>query len=115
LKFEQPEEFCAMLSYTIDDTITDPLLCSVDVTIDFGDQKRWLIFITPQLLATVGDWVEGTRVRMHLGERHVVIVSELSAAIIDAVLRQLHSAGKLKDRSLPLIGRSGCDSSTEVM
>jgi hypothetical protein len=54
------------------------------------------------LLASVGDWVEGTRVRLHLGERHMIVVSELSAEVIDAVLRQLHAAGELEDRTLPL-------------
>ena len=90
-----------VLPYTIDDAITDTLTCSVEVTIDFGSHKRWLYFVTPQLLASVGDWVPGTRVRRHLGERHMIVVSELSAAVIDAVLRQLHAAGELERRTLP--------------
>ena len=72
------------------------------MTVDFGGCKRWLFFATPQLLASVGDYVEGTRVRLHLGERHMVVVSELSAAVIDAVLRQLHADGELESRTLPL-------------
>ncbi len=91
-----------MLPYSIDDEITDPLTCSVEVTIDFGSYKRWLFFATPQLLASVGNWVLGTQVHLHLGERHMVIVSELSAAIIDAVLRQLHADGELESRTLLL-------------
>jgi hypothetical protein len=74
----------------------------VEVTIDFGGSKRWLFFATPQLLASTGDWVPGTRVRLHLGEQHMVVVSELSEAIIDKVLRQLHAAGELENRTLPL-------------
>jgi hypothetical protein len=91
-----------MLRYTIDDHIADPLTCSVEVTIDFGGRKRWLFFATPQLLTSVGDLVEGTRVRMHLGERHMIVVSELSEAIIDKVLRRLHADGELEGRTLPL-------------
>lgn len=91
-----------MLSYTIDDEITDPLACSVEVTIDFGEQKRWLFFATPQLLASVGDRVAGTQVRVHLGERHMIVVSELSTAIVDAVLRELHTTGELESRTLAL-------------
>ena len=91
-----------MLPYTIDDEITEPLTCSVEVTIDFGGRKRWLFFATPQLLASVGDRVEGTQVRVHLGERHMIVVSELSAAVIDAVLRQLHAEGELESRTLAL-------------
>ena len=91
-----------MLPYTIDDSITNPLTCSVEVTIDFGGRKRWLFFTTPQLLASVGDYVEGTRVRLHLGELHMVIVSELNAAIIDQVLRHLYAIGELERRTVAL-------------
>ena len=91
-----------MPPYTIDDEISVPLTCSVEVTIDFGSRKGWLFFATPYLLASVSYFVEGTRVRLHLGERHMVVVSELSAPIIDAVLRQLHADGELEGRTLPL-------------
>ena len=91
-----------MLPFTIDDPITDPLACSVEVTIDFGGRKRWLFFATPQLFASVGDMVDGTHVRLHLGERHMIVVSELSAGVIEVVLRQLHEAGELESRTLPL-------------
>ncbi len=91
-----------MLPYTIDDPITDPLIDTVEVTIDFGDQRRWLFFITPQLLASAGDFVEGTGIRLHLGEKHMVVVSVLSEAVIDRVLRSLYAAGELMGRTLPL-------------
>jgi hypothetical protein len=91
-----------VVPYTIDDPITDPLTCSVEVTIDIDGQKRWLFFATPQLLASVGDFVEGTRVRFHLGERHMVVVSELSEPIIRAVLSRLQADGELVSRTLPL-------------
>jgi len=92
-----------MLPYTIDDTITDPLRDTVEVTIDFGSgRKRWLFFITSQQLAAVGDWIEGTRIRLHLGERHMIVVGELSESVIDKVLRLLHTSGELEARTLPL-------------
>ena len=91
-----------VLTYTIDDPITDPLIDAVEVTVNFGGSKRWLFFITPQQLELAGDWVEGTQVRLHLGERHMVIVSSLSEEIIDKVLRQLVAEGDLENRTLPL-------------
>ena len=91
-----------MLPYTIDDEITEPLTCSVEVTINFGGRKRWLFFATPQLLASVGDRVENTQVRLHLGERHMIVISEVSTTIIDAVLRQFHDTGELESRTLAL-------------
>lgn len=91
-----------MLPYTVDDPITDPLTCSVEVTIDFGGRKRWLFFATPQLLSSVGDWVPGTQVRLHLGERHMIVVSDISPVVIDAVLRHLEAEGELEARTAPL-------------
>jgi hypothetical protein len=91
-----------VLPYSINDPITDPLTSSVEVTIDFRGHKRWLFFATPQLLATAGDWIEGTQVRLHLGERHMVMVSELSEAVVEKVLHQLHVTGELESRTLPL-------------
>ncbi|MUV15679.1 hypothetical protein [Noviluteimonas gilva] len=90
-----------MYSYTIDDAIESPMTCTVDVTIDFPSGKRWLFFATPELLATVGDFVEGSQVRVHLGEKHMIVVSELTPAVIDAVLRDLMRQGDLERRTLP--------------
>jgi hypothetical protein len=81
-----------VIQYTVDDPITDPLTCSVEVTVEFEGQKRWLFFVTPQLLASVRDFVEGTQVRLHLGEGHMVVVSELCESVIDNVLRSRYNA-----------------------
>jgi hypothetical protein len=94
-----------MLPYSIDDPITEPLAHSVEVTVDFGGgRKRWCLFVTPYLLASVGDWVEGTHVRLHLGVPNMIMVSELNTEIIDRVLHQLYAAGDLESHTLPLDG-----------
>ena len=93
----------SILPYTIDDPIADPLSACVEVTVDFDDgHKRWCFFATPVALASCGDWVEGTQVRLHLGVPHMIIVSELNEGIIDRVLRQLHARGELKAHTAPL-------------
>ena len=91
-----------MLSYTLDDSIEMPLTTSVEVTIDFPNGMRWLFFVTPELLASSGDFVENTKSRLHLGERHMIVVSEISLAIIESVLRNLAASGDLESRTLPL-------------
>jgi hypothetical protein len=91
-----------MLQYTIDDLIELPLQTSVEVTIAFPTGKRWLFFVTPELLNRVGDLVDGSTARVHLGELHMIVVSELSAEIIDAVLRDLHQDSELERRTLPI-------------
>lgn len=89
--------------YTIHDPITRPLTSAVEVTLDCGGgHRRWCFFFTPEALAACGDWVEGTRVRMHPGVPHMIVVSELSEDIIDRVLRQLHAEGRLEAHTLAL-------------
>ena len=91
-----------MLSYTVDDPISLPLQTSVEVTIDFPSGPRWLFFTTPDLLERVGDTVGNSSVRVHLGEQHMVIVSDISMEIIDSVLRQLSADGELEKRTIAL-------------
>ncbi|WP_156397983.1 hypothetical protein [Duganella sp. Root336D2] len=91
-----------MFQYTIDDSIELPLQTSVEVTISFPSGKRWLFFVTPELLNRVGDVVEGSTAKVHLGELHMIVVSELSVPIIDSVLRELHRTGELERRTLAL-------------
>jgi hypothetical protein len=91
-----------MLPYAIDDLLERPLQTSVEVTITFPAGKRWLFFVTLELLNRVGDFVDGSTARVHLGELHMIVVSELTAEIIDSVLRDLHRNGELERRTLPL-------------
>jgi hypothetical protein len=91
-----------MFPYHIDDSTESPQITSVEVTIDFPTEKRWLFFCTPELLASVGDFVEGTETRIHLGERHMIVVGTINPEIIDTVLRQLAASGELLHRTLPL-------------
>jgi len=91
-----------ILSYTIDDEIDLPLQTSVEVTIELPMGKRWLFFVTPELLANVGDFIHGTDARVHLGEKHMIVVSKLSIDTIDSVLRQLEKDCELEGRTLPL-------------
>lgn len=91
-----------MLAYTIDDSIESPLQTSVEVTIQLPSGPRWLFFTTPQLLHDVGDFVDEGGTRIHLGELHMIVVSEINADVIDSVLRSLETAGELERRTLPL-------------
>jgi hypothetical protein len=93
-----------MYKYTIDDEITLPLASSVGVTIEFPAGKRWLFFDTPELLSSVGDFASGTHARLHLGEKHMIVASEISKQVIDSVSEQLALSGKLEARSVPLSG-----------
>jgi hypothetical protein len=99
-----PDKGAAVLrSYRIDDDIRTAGQAAVEVTVTLADeQRRWCFFITPAALATAGDFVEGTEVRIHLGEPHMIVVSELSRDVVERVLRQLEIGGELVRRTLPL-------------
>jgi len=90
-----------LLNYTID----DPLDAhgGIEVTIEFpGGEKRWCFFITPESLRAVGDHVPGSEVRYHIGERHMIVIAELSAELVDAVLKDLDRRQLLERHTLRL-------------
>ena len=91
-----------MLSYTIDDAIECASQDSVEVTIDFPHGKRWLFFVTAEQLGRVGDTVDESSVRVHFGELHMIVVSEITPKIIDSVLRRLAVDGELERRTVAL-------------
>ena len=99
----------AMLrSYTIDDNLPTAHCGAIEVTVVLTDERRrWCFFMTTGALAAVGDFVPGTEVRWHLGERHMIVVSELSRNIIERVLRELEASGELESRTLPLRTSAG--------
>lgn len=92
-----------MIRYHIDDSIKEPLTHSVEVTVELNGKKRWCFFMTPELLASVGDLVEGTDARVHLGVPQMIVVSELNEDIIDRVLRELYQKGDLEKHTVPIV------------
>ena len=92
-------------SYRIDDDLAGADTSAVEVSVTLADERRrWCFFMTPAALAACGNFVEGTDVRMHLGEQHMIVVSDLTVDVIERVLRQLDAAGELERRTLPLDG-----------
>jgi hypothetical protein len=51
--------------------------------------------MTPSALATVGDRVNGSEVRVHLGVPHMIVVSEISQGLIERILRRMEADGEL--------------------
>ena len=69
--------------------------------------------MTPSALANAGDFIDGTDIRIHFGEPHMIIVTDITPDIIEKVLRTLESDGELLRRTLPLrvSGRSDAPAS----
>ena len=87
-------------SFQLVDPVDEPEQGAVEVAVHLDDgSDRWCFFFDPQRLALVGDLVEGTTVRVHLGVRNMIVVSELTEDIIDRVLRQLDNEGLLLEHT----------------
>ncbi|NNF57973.1 MAG: hypothetical protein HKN04_06995 [Rhodothermaceae bacterium] len=96
-----------MQSFRIEDPLDQPSQGAVEVVVTMDDgSERWCCFFDPDRLALVGDLVEGTTVRLHLGVQHMIVVSELSQEIIERVLRQLDGNGELLNHTLAVSGRA---------
>lgn len=89
-------------SFEIHDPLDKPEQGAVEVIVRLNDgTSRWCFFFDPERLALVGDWVDGTKVRLHPGVPHMIVVSDLSEDIIGRVLRQLDAAGSLLEHTRP--------------
>ena len=94
-------------SFRIEDPLDRPEQGAVEVVVKLDDgSERWCLFLDPERLALVGDRVEGTEVRLHLGVPHMIVASELSEEIIERVLRQLDGSGDLLTHTLAISGRA---------
>ena len=70
---------------------------SVEVVITFDTgERRWCFFITPSSLERCGDLVDGFPARYHIGVAHMIVVSIMSAPIIESVLHELDARGELE-------------------
>ncbi len=92
-----------LTGYRLDDPITLAQEHPIEVTVELsnGDQ-RWCIFATPSVLANCGDWINGTQVPFHYGNRHVIIAGELSEDLIGRMLQHIDNQGCLVECTLPL-------------
>jgi hypothetical protein len=83
-------------TYNIQDDLALADQIGIEVTVTLTDGRLgWCFFMTPSALATAGDWVDGTEVRVHPGVPHMIVVSEISQEIIERVLRRLEADGEL--------------------
>lgn len=93
-----PEPPPRLLRWKLDDPIEDPLCDWIDVSFDLEGEARWVAFVTPAFLARQlpqsGDpcWVQ----------ENMVVVMEISEAIIAHCLQHLLEQGELASHSRSL-------------
>lgn len=89
-------------SIEIEDPIDLHKTMAIEVSILTSDkERRWCFFLTPEGMAACGDFIEGTKVRFHYGASHLILVSEISAQIIEAALKNLEKNGMLQQCTIP--------------
>ncbi|HEX2203983.1 MAG TPA: hypothetical protein VHG91_11820 [Longimicrobium sp.] len=87
----------------VDDDLADADRRGMEVRVTLPDgSQRWCFFMTPAALASCGDWVPGTEIPMHRGERHMFIVGACTEEIIARVLHEAARDGELLSRTRPL-------------
>jgi hypothetical protein len=95
-------DLSVLKSYEIEENLWTAGHGSVEVTVTLADgQRRWCLFMTPDTLAASGTAIDGTGARVLFPELHVITVSELSATVIERVLRKIEEGEELLRRTLP--------------
>ncbi len=85
-----------VISYVEIDVPTNQTNHAVEVYVTLTDgKKRWCFFHSPETVRNCGDLLNGTKVRIHYGAKHMIIVSELSKDVIRQTLNQIDAAGEI--------------------
>jgi len=88
-------------SINIEDSIEAHTTRAIEVVVEMNDDtKRFCFFLTPQGATNCGDFIEGTKARIHYGALHVFTVSDISRAIIESVIKETESKGELLERTI---------------
>lgn len=102
--FDQSERSVPLLTaFHLDDAIRPDEDLPIEVTVELSNgERRWCIFATPSALASCGDWVEGTKIPFHYGNRHVIVSRELSEDLVGRILNYIDAQGELVECTLLL-------------
>lgn len=92
------------LTFSLDDDLETQDAGAIEVTLHMADgSRRWCYLMTPTALASCGDRLDGTTVRIHYGAPHMIVVAgRLTEDIVDRVLRRMARAGDIEKCSQAL-------------
>ncbi len=84
-------------SFNIDDDVHGTETGAIEITVSLLDgRKRWCFFMIPAAFHAAGDWIDGTQIRLHYGAPHMIVVSDISADVIERALRYIDVRGELE-------------------
>lgn len=95
-----------LVAFEIEDDLAAADRGAIEVRLHMTDGRdRWCFFMTPSAFKSCGDWVPGTRVRVHLGVAHMIVVSEIDEEVVRRTLEDLDQRGEIANHSLDLTTR----------
>src|SRR5689334_17939446 len=94
-------------SFTIESDLAIQSTGAIEVIVEMQDgQRRWCYFLTPQALTACGDWINGTRIRIHYAAPYMIVVAApLDEKIIKQALCHIDRDGKLEVCTMPMHGK----------
>ena len=97
------ESGSTVASFTIEDDMANAHLGAIEVRIALtSGPDRWCFFMTPSSLVACGDFLPGTKIRIHIGEPHMIVVSEIDEAVIKRSIELLDKTGELLSHTLTI-------------
>ena len=94
----------SLLRYELEEGVWDdePSRGALFVYFHMSDgQVRWSFIHSPETLAASGDWVGESKVRIHGGANHMIVLSSRTPASVDAAINYLTRTGQLLAFSRP--------------
>ena len=75
---------------------------AIEVDLEMEDgSKRWCFFVLADGVKNYGDFINGTKVRVQYGAKHMIVVSDISEEIIKTFINEKASNGELLDCTEP--------------
>ena len=93
-----------MRTFDIEDSLDHQNDSGIEVIVTLQDgERRWCYFMTLEALRNCGDWIAGTKIRMHFGASHMIVVATpLTTELIEAALITIDREGGLRSCTLAL-------------
>ncbi|MFY0685436.1 MAG: hypothetical protein JXR20_12870 [Balneola sp.] len=89
-------------SIKINDSISASMQGAIEVDLEMEDgSKRWCFFVLADGVKNYGDFINGTKVRVQYGAKHMIVVSDISEEIIKTFINEKANNGELLDCTEP--------------
>ena len=89
------------VKYRILDDLATSSRGAIEIELELeSGQRRWAFFLTSEAISSCGDWIPETKVRIHLGVPHMILVSEISEEIIRKTVELLEMENLIESHTM---------------